>query len=303
MTELNQILQRYGILVDTMSELEKEVPIIEKIYKELKSTIEKQSQVADDSLTVIKNQANESIEKAKVIEDAVEVLEKKHKQIESDIKKAKKENADFLKLVDEKIETLTELVKNTNNFNVNSPEIDSRLSYIESKLSKIERQSTQNNSTNNQSTSNSTVETNTNIYRSAKRKFPEDAQHFTFDKIKHVSRKKPQGIVIEGNIIKVKHWTSLIETVIPYAINKYNVNIEDLADRDYRYSYYGDDNESTIPYFVYDNPDELTSNHRYIKECDLHVYSGGADRTVELLNILLCDYLNINPKNIELFYN
>lgn len=301
MTELNEILQRYGILVDTMTELENEVPIIEKIYKELKSTIEKQSQVAESSLTAIKKQANESIEKAKVIEDAVELLEKKHKQIEADIKKAKKENADFLKLVDEKIETLTGLVKKTNNLNISSPEIDGRLSYIESKLSKMERQSTQSIPTSEQS--KSPVETDTTVYRSAKRKFPEDAMHFTFDKIKHVSRKKPQGIVIEGNIIKVKHWTSLIEAVIPYAVNKYNIDVKDLADCDYRYSYYGDGEESTIPYFVFNNPDELTSNHRYIKECDLHVYSGGADKTVELLNILLCDYLNINPKNIELFYS
>ena len=299
MTELNEIIKKYSTLLGVMEQLEKEAPMIEKTYKELQSIINNQLVIEKDALEKIENQAKSSVEEAEKIEIATKELMKQCEKFEALVEKSKKQQDDFLKNADEKIAELKKLSSN-NISAVDVAEIYSRLSRAEIKISAFEHQGQIVPAKDNPKLS-ITEKTNTSTYSTAKNRFPSDAKHFTFDNIKRVTRKKPYGIAIEGNIIKVNYWTNMLDSTIPYVINKYHGDVDELCEANYGTSRpQFDGTEVFFPYFV---KGIKNGDYRHINGTDLSVLYSGAEETVRVLHQLLCVHFGINEKDVELFYH
>ena len=299
MTELNEIIKKYSTLLGVMEQLEKEAPVIEKTYKELQSIINKQSTTEKDALEKIKSQAHSSIEEAGKIELATQELAKQYEKFEKLVKSSKKQQDEFLKKADEKIAELKNLSSN-NSPTFDVAEIYSRLSRAENKISAFEHQEHTIPTGTNIKTSTA-EKTRTATYSTVKNSFPSDAKHFTFDNIKRVTRKKPYGIAIEGNIIKVNYWTNMLDSTIPYVLDKYNGDVDELCEANYGTSRpQFDGTEKFIPYFV---KETKYGDYRPIKGTDLSVLYSGAEETVKVLHQLICVHFGIDEKDVELFYH
>lgn len=303
MTELNEIIEKYSALLGYMEQLENEVPLIEEIYQELQSIIKEQSNVENKTLSKIKKQADESIEIVDRIEAATLKLKQQYDEYDLLVKSSKKQQDEFLKSANEKISLLQKLSqKQTSDIDVT--EIFSRLSTVENTLAILESQ--ERTPTSDKLKTQSAPKQSRSTYATAKSSFPSDAKHFTFDDIKHVTRKKPYGIVIEGNIIKVQYWTNMLDSVIPYVFDKYDGDVNELCESNYgAYLPQNDGSEKFVPYFVkgsqYTDKNNLT--YRPISKVGLSVRYSGAEETVEVLRLLLCDYFGIDERAVELFYH
>lgn len=295
MTELNDILKKYSTLLDAMKQLEAEVPVIENIYQELQAIIQKQTRTEENALERINDSAKTATEIAEKIDSTAKELKKQQKAFETTVKAAKKQQDDFIRIADERIALLQQLTQQQPAQD-SSDELSRRLSSLEKKLAALEAQKAESPARSNKATVKK--EPTKSAYLIGKNSFPSNAKHFTFANIERVSEKKPYGIVIEDKIIKVPYWTSMLDTVVPYVFEKYNISAESLYQREYSTT---SSAQRPIPYFVKGSSSDNT--YRYISKLGMSVHFAGAEEAVEALNILLCDYLQIDRAAVALFYH
>jgi len=304
MTELNEILSKYSTLLESMKQLETEASLIEEIYKEVQTIIKKQSAVESEALDRIKTQADASIKILDRIEVVTKDLKQQYDNYEVLVEKSKKQQDEFLRKAEEKI-TLLQKLSQKQTADIDISEIYSRLSRAENILSALEGQG-RNYSPDTTAKPAHTNKPSRSTYSTAKGSFPNDAKHFTFDDIKRVTGKKPYGIVIEGNIIKVQYWTNMLDSVIPYVFEKYEGDVDKLCDMNYGISLPDEnDKEKFIPYFIkgVQYTDKNNQSYRPLNKIGMSVRYCGAEETIEELRLLLCDYFGIDEKHIELFYH
>lgn len=294
MTELNEIINRYATLIEAMDKLEEEVPEIQKIHKELEKELKNRLEITEKAIESIKKQAKSSIGDINNASDKTEQLlaklEKASGLASNDVKKL----IELMSELDKKSKEVQALINQNNNFDSN--DLEKRIAGLERKINLLEKNRAQ--SSNNDKILKST---SSNILPSYKSKFPHDAYRFSLENIQNVYGKKPYGIVIEGFVIEASYWTNMLEEAVSYTIQEYEVDCEDLIDTGYiKESYTGKE----IPYFIQGSFREYEGQYyRPIKDCNISVYYGGSNDVVDLLYDLLIEYLEISPKNVEIFYH
>ena len=253
----------------------------------------------------IKKQTETAVIKVQDIETTVGSLLEKQREASLLLAASIKNLETLLRSADEKIKVLTDLTAQRNSQSVIDTKLEQRLAAIEKKMA-IYGESATPIPTAIASSSPSKFRTpKTRQVPSAKDEFPWDAMRFTFGDIKSVKYKKPYGIAIDGEIIYVEHWTSMLDEVIPYAFENYGINKVDLCNSGLgiHFSQTEYSEARTVSYFVNGVASSTEFTYRYLRGIDLSVISSGADKTVEVLKALLCDYLKIRPGNVELFYH
>lgn len=300
MTELNEIINKYSTLLGVMEQLEKEAPIIEDTYKELKEIISKQKLVEDNALNEIMKQTEQSKEQANNIEGLIDKLSKQYKKFEISVKNTKKQQEEFLEVAEEKIQKLQSLFDENIMYN-DIKKLFDRVSELENKVFVLEKQK---NAPRKEEKKDKTEDLNVGL--SVRNIFPKDAKCFSFDKIEKVTGKKPYGIVIDGNIVKVQYWTSMLDEVLPYVLEQYEGNVDKLCDSNYGTFLPQKDgkNEKFVPYFIKGIFKEYNNQtYRPIYGYDMSVWYCGAVGTIEELRVLLCEHFGIKGKNIMLYYH
>jgi len=124
--------------------------------------------------------------------------------------------------------------------------------------------------------------------------------HFDLSNIVSVKNTKPLKIAINKDIIKEKHWSKLLESVVRYGYQEYEIE-EDLYSEKYSLK---QENHTTGEEYIHqcfikgatDKP------YSYIKDLNVSVFSHGADDIVKVIRIFLCDYIKIEEKNIIIYY-
>lgn len=289
MSELHDIIERYSTLIEAMDQLEKEVPVIEKIYAELKDVIKDQSNSAKTSIKEIKYETDKLLLTVEEKQKSIMKLTTRYDSMEKLMAESETRVQALLITVNSRIDTLNELLSKGKNEKANYKKLEERIDAIEKKIA-AEIVSTDKKKAIKGNASEQGKKLNLDL-------FPSNAESFTFDEIRSVKHRKPCGIVLDGqHVIMAEHWTDLLKAVVPSMIDEYEISVDDLCSAGYGI---GD-----LPYFIKGKkaPYGYSADYKYISEHNLLVYSGGSDITVNLIYNLLCDYLDITPGDIELFY-
>lgn len=255
-------------------------------------------------IVTLKEQVADSQKNLSVAEKNLATSEKNISKVDATIEKAQKLSKELdkkIKVIENAspvaqamIESLQESILELRN---RMDEIEDRVDKSEKELGKIGKTV----SSIGQASGNDKAAKQKTTAKAVASQFPASAMHFTMANTRSVSYTKPYGIVVDGDVLMMGHWTNMLDEAIPYCMKKYGGNVKDLCDVGYGIEISDEDGNYIIPFFISGKTDD--SSYRYIAQSRLSVYSGGADRTVEVLKNLICDYLEVDERNVEIFYH
>jgi len=285
----------YEELTFLVSQLNSDAPKIKKMYTSLEQTIAKQEAAAVKAGQTIETATSATI--AKLQKESKDVLDAAAQHLAKAEAVAKRCEA-----VLSQVEAIAKNMQSVREYQL---AVDKRLTQIEEKVKAASTPQISIHSKETETEQNKLSASHTVKAPSTENEFPRDSMRFTFKDIKSVSHTKPYGIVIDGETIIAEHWTNLLESVLLYAFESFGVKKDHLctADLGMHFPKTAYSEAHMVPYFAKRAPSNTNYKYRRMSELGISVLSEGADITVEVIDALLCDYLKINPGNVELFYH
>ncbi len=274
---------------------EEDVPYLTKQIEKSKQHLQK----SQDNIEAINESLKEARELDKKLDDKIKRIDADTRKVLSIISEAHEKLIKTIKEAEKTVKGFEQLEKIIDKID----EIETRLDEQQEAIEEIEDDiETQNDEIKKVKERPIVTPTEVKVVTTPKNQsvvyqFP-DSLHFNMGSVKTVKKTRPDGIVIEGTVLKMKAWTEMLENVIAYCNKNYDIDFKDLCNMKYGDTVYED---YFITYFIYGRTND--TKYRYIKGCNISAYYSGSDYVVDVLRCLLCDYLEIDEKDVEIYYH